>query len=90
MDFNENQELAAWLEEGLQYLFNIKPVSAAIVAQLPSGEVFTGYFNADSQRKAVLAHSINADAMLDVVLNNIGMIREALDSDTGGDSNENI
>ena len=75
----KNPEMASWLEEGLQNIFSGKPVSMAILAQNENGEVLTGYYHADAQQKAIFAHNINADAMLDVVLNNIDMVRDALD-----------
>lgn len=60
-------------------MFELKPSSIALVASLETGETLTGYFHADAQQKAVFAHNINADAMPDVVLNNINLVRDALD-----------
>ncbi len=42
-------------------------------------QALTGCFHADAQTKAIIAHNINADAMLDVVPSNIEMVRDALD-----------
>lgn len=79
MDAVDKQELFAWLEESLKALVDENPVSAAVVGINDKGETLTGYFHADAQQKAVFAHHINSDAMLDVVLNNIEMVRDALD-----------
>lgn len=87
MDFEMNKDLAEWLEEGLRKMFELKPSSVALVATLDSGETLTGYFRADAQQKAVFAHHINSDAMLDVVLNNINLVRDALDELDDADGN---
>lgn len=79
MDAEDKQELFAWLEQSLKALVDGNPVSAAVVGINDKGETLTGYFHADAQAKAIFAHNINADAMLDVVLNNIDMVRDALD-----------
>ena len=79
MDVEKAQELYAWLEECITALVDGNPVSAAVVGINDKGKTLTGYFHADAQAKAIFAHNINADAMLDVVLNNIEMVRDALD-----------
>ncbi len=79
MDVEKAQELYAGLEEGIKVLVDENPVSAAVVGINDKGETLTGYFHADAQAKTIFAHNINADAMLDVVLNNIEMARDALD-----------
>lgn len=79
MDFEANKDLAGWLEECLRKMFELKASSVGLVATLETGETLTGYFHADVQQKAVFAHHINADAMLGVVLNNINLVRNALD-----------
>ena len=79
MDFEEHKDLAEWLEAGLQKLFELKPVSMALVAKTESGDTLTAYFHADAEQKAVFAHHIQTDIIMDVVLNNADMIRDALD-----------
>ena len=79
MDFSTNPEMAAYLEETLSILFNSNPVSAVVAARTDDGSTFTGYYNADAEDMAVFAHNISADAMLEVVLNNIDLVRDALD-----------
>ena len=79
MDFSTNPEMAAFLEESISILFKENPVSAVVAATTEDGRTFTGYYNADSTDMAIFAHHINADAMLEVVLNNIDLVRDALD-----------
>lgn len=85
----ENQEFASWLEASLKELFQQdatrKIDSACVIARCADGYVLTGYYRADVQDKAIFAHNIHADAMLDVVLNNINRVREALEEDADDD-----
>ena len=79
IDFQRNQELTKWFEESLKAIYSREVVGACVVAIDDDGDVLTGYYRADAQTKAVFAHNINADAMLDVVLNNVRMVKEAID-----------
>lgn len=83
----KDERLASWVEGSLRELFadGREVESACIVAQLKSGAVMTGYYEADSARKAIFAHNINGDAMLDVVLANIDAVSEALAEYENGD-----
>lgn len=83
----ENQELAEWLEDGVREMFNRDPNAIAIVASLNDGTTLTGYYKADATQKALFAHQIYTDAVLDVVMNNAGLIKRALDEleDGGGE-----
>ena len=74
----ENVPYAEWLEDAVKTIFKEKPENIAICAKLESGDTLTAYYNCDAEDKAVLAHHITSDAMLDTVLNNIDMVREAL------------
>lgn len=70
---------AEWLEDIVETIFREKPECIAIGAKLASGDTMTGYYQCGVEDKAVLAHHIQSDAMLDMVLNNIDLIRDALD-----------
>lgn len=63
-----------WLTESLQMIGERNPVSIGIVAILEGGETFTGYYNADATDKAVMAHNINSDVIMDVVRANADKI----------------
>ena len=45
---------SAWLEESLRVMSMMRPESICIAAACEDGTVFTGYYNADAQDKAVL------------------------------------
>ena len=61
------QEYAAWLEKALQALYKSKPIAIAIVAKTEAGNTLTGYYNADAQDKAVFAHHIQSEIVLDII-----------------------
>ena len=75
----KNKELAAYLNGAVQLMLEHEPESAVFAARLPDGQMMTGYYKAEAEDKAVIAHHIYADALLDTVLNNIEFIRGALD-----------
>ena len=86
---------AEWLEEGLKLLLQEQPEKLGLVATMSDGTTMTGYYNADATDKAVFAHNIYTDAILDTVLCNIADIKEALneleqssDSDDDEDSED--
>ena len=82
----KNKEMAVWLESAVKTMFESEPDSIAVAARLSDGCTMTAYYHADAEQKAVFAHHITNDAVLDVVRNNIGLIRDALDElDAGGD-----
>ena len=55
-----------------------------IAAPLADGEVFTGYYNMNTQDKALLASNIQADAVLDAVCHNGQRIQQAWEDDEEG------
>ncbi len=79
IDLKGKEDLLTWLEEGLKNLVEGDPVSAAIIAINSKEEVMTGYYKADSRTKALFAHFLNGDALLDVVLDHIEDVKDALD-----------
>lgn len=78
---SENYPFARFLENSIKTLFENNPKRIAICALLDDGNVMTGYYKCDAQDKAIFAHNISADAMLDMVINNIGMIKDALEQE---------
>lgn len=79
----ENDELTAWLEDCVKNLFErnkeSRIVSAAIITMSDDRAVLTGYYNCDSTDKAIFAHNLNADAMLDVVCANADIVKQAIE-----------
>lgn len=82
--FSEQEEFAAWLEEGVAALFSSgqKIRSACIVAILDDESSITAYFQADAQDMAVFAHKINSDIIMEIITKNIGNIKEALERES--------
>ena len=70
---------AEFLEEAIGYIFENKPDKIALAATMPDGDTLTAYYQSDAQDKAIFAHHIYSDAFLEVVKNNIGEIKEALE-----------
>ena len=81
----EHTPHAAWLEEVVRIIFEKTPVSMAFVATLEGGDTLTGYFNADAQDKAVFAHHIQSDIIMEIIENNAGLIRETLEGAENAD-----
>ena len=79
----ENDELTAWLEDCVKNLYErnkeSRITSAAIITMSEDRLVLTGYYNADAQDKAIFAHNLNADAMLDVVCANADVVKQAIE-----------
>ena len=74
---------AEWLEEAIKTIFEQNPDRIAICATLPDGDTLTAYYNCCAEDKAIFSYHINSDAMLDVVLTNIGLIKEEVDKYDG-------
>lgn len=70
---------ALWMEESIQTIVEQKAKKICICAILPDGSVFTGYAGMDAQDKAIVAHHINSDVTMDIVLANIETVKEALE-----------
>lgn len=80
------QEYAAWLEKALQALYKSEPLAIAIVAKTEAGNTRTGYYNADAQDKAVFAHHIQSDIVLDIIKANAAEIKAMMEGvDDGTD-----
>lgn len=69
---------ARFLETIAEQLVEYQPKKVCLCAILPGGEVLTGYFGGvESQDKAIMAHNINCDAVMDSVMANAKMIVQA-------------
>lgn len=78
------QPYAAWLEESLKIIAGFEPACLCIAATSPDGDTFTGYYNADATAKAVFAHHIQSDVVMDIIQNNAGKIKEILEEAENG------
>lgn len=74
-----NEAYAAWLEEALQALYKSNPSAIAIVAKTEAGNTLTGYYNAAAQDKAVFAHHIQSDIVLDIIRANAAEIKAMME-----------
>lgn len=87
IDF-EKLPWAAWLEEIVSELLKLNVESIAIAAITGDGLVFTAYYGADATDMAVMATHINADGLLEMVLNNARMIVEAAEDQEEDDAED--
>lgn len=89
MDFTK-LPYAKWLEEGLKEIFAHKAASICITALNEDGTSTTGYWNTSPEDKGIIAHQLMMDAALDMVLDNIGLVKEALDAYEAEDEDDAI
>lgn len=81
-----NEAYAAWLEETLKLIYEAKPTAIGIVAATATGETVTGYYNASAQDKAIFAHHIQSEIVLDIIKANAAEIKIMMeDVDDGTD-----
>lgn len=86
----ENKELAEFLEDAVQGLFDLDPNAIAIVAiNDDRGIAGTQYYGCGVEDKGRMIHHINEDIIMDVILNNAEMIRNiVMDADDDEDEME--
>lgn len=63
-------EYASWLEDTLREMIDLKPISICLAAIFDDGNVETCYYNATVQDKAIIAHNVYTDAILETIANN--------------------
>ena len=84
----ENKELAEFLEDAVQGLFDLNPNAIAIVAINDDlGIAGTQYYGCGVEDKGRMIHHINEDVVMDIILNNADTIRDIL-MDDGNDDDE--
>lgn len=76
---------ARWLEGGVESLIEHEPRAIVLAGILEDGSVLTGYYRCDCQDKAILAHSIYSDSVMDLVAARIDEVREALENSDADD-----
>ena len=75
---------APWLENAIRILTEHHVHAACIVATVDDGDTMTGYWNADAQDKAIFAHNIQSDIVLDIVQQNADIIKRAMEEADAG------
>ena len=81
MDDITKQPYAVWLEESLKVILGVEPACICIAATSADGTTFTGYYNADATDKAVFAHHIQSDVVMDIIKNNAEEIKGILEGE---------
>lgn len=79
MESFEDKPLASWLERFVKFIFEEKPESIAVAARLPNGTTMTGYYKAEVDDKAMMAHNIYSDAILEMTVNNARIIKDSIE-----------
>lgn len=79
MDDITKQPYAEWLEESIATIAGIDPCCICFAATKADGTVFTGYYNADATDKAVFAHNIQSDIVMDIIKANADTISGILE-----------
>lgn len=79
MDDITKQPYAKWLEESIATIAGLDPCCICFAATKADGTVFTGYYNADATDKAVFAHNIQADIVMDIIKANADTISGILE-----------
>jgi len=75
----ESMPFAEFLEGIISRLVKSDPEMIVVAAKRPDGSVLTGKWRANALDEAECAVNLFCEAMMDVVINNIEMIRDALD-----------
>ena len=70
---------APWLENAIRTLTEHDVRSACIVATVDDGETMTGYWNSDTQDKAMFASAIQSDIILEIMEQNADAIKRAME-----------
>lgn len=70
---------ATMLEEGIKHLVDGKAKNAVLCGRLEDGSTLTAFAGMEAEDMAVVAWHILSTAFMDVVLNNIDMVKDALD-----------
>lgn len=74
---------AEFLEDMIRLIMEHQPTHIAVSTLNPDNTYVTGYFgDCNQQDKALMAHQIYADSIMDIVIANARMIQEAAEGDT--------
>lgn len=85
----ENQELAQFMEDMVKGLVDLDPNAVAVVAiNDEKGVAATQYYGCGVEDKGRMAHHILEDIIMDIVLNNADIIRNAIMDDENDEDEE--
>lgn len=71
---------ATMLESGIKQLIEGKAKNAVLCGKLEDGSTLTAFADMEAEDMAAIAFHILSTAFMDVVLNNIEMVKEALEA----------
>lgn len=71
-------DYAEWLEEALRSLYQMEPVSIAIVLKDPEGNIGTTYFNCSVSDKTSMAAVIEQDSMFERLIINKEFLKQLI------------
>ena len=74
-------DYAPFFEDCIKSVMEYKPEAMCFAAITKDGFVLTGYHNCGQQDKAIMAHNIYTDAMMDVIKTNAKDILEAAEGE---------
>lgn len=70
---------AQFFEDSIKTITEDEAKNVLICARMRNGDIYTGYDHVSTHDKAAIASAIFADAMMEIIRQNIGMIKDALD-----------
>lgn len=73
------EDLARWLEEGLETIFEGGYRAMAVQAVRQDGEIISGYYHCDVNDKVMIARTVHVDAMRATLYANLDSLKDALD-----------
>lgn len=79
MDDITKHPYAKRLEESIATIAGLDPCCICFAATKADGTEFTGYYNADATDKAVFAHDIQSDIVMDIIKANADTISGILE-----------
>lgn len=70
---------APWLEDAIRTLTENNVEAICIAIKKPDGYTMTGYWNSDTQDKAMFASAIQSDITLEIMEQNADAIKRAME-----------
>lgn len=72
---------AAWLEDALREMVDLRPATIGIITIMPNGSTGTQYFNADNRDRLIMCEAIGIDYLEELIRVNADGLRQILDGE---------
>lgn len=72
---------AAWLEDALREMVDLRPATIGIITIMPNGSTGTRYFNADNRDRLIMCEAIGIDYLEELIRANAEGIRQIIDGE---------